>query len=305
METILKIEDYQNNGILLFSKGMNTSTIQFLNKKRSKYDIAYNEEKVKFKEDLNFFVFKPIFKNTIEIFMDNYTQIMNDNKLKNKEYFFQEKKEYFNTSFDLKLTNTIINYFSKIKSNLRNANFTSCKELIDLIKAFLINELQLSILTLLIDEYISKFPSNIQKENIYYLGLYTKYISSEFYFEVFNEMIKSNIFFKFWYLKYKPFLDSIDIGIININKRINNLMSKNHKIEIIDFDSMVNNIIYPKKEKNKNNKFMPINSNIGKKINLVIVYQEESSQSEDNKSNIETRESSHKESESLQIPIFL
>ena len=50
---------------------------------------------------------------------------------------------------------------------------------------------------------------------------------------------------------------------------------------------------------------MPINSNIGKEINVVIVYQEESSQSEDNKSNIETRESSHKESESLQIPIFL
>ena len=119
-------------------------------------------------------------------------------------------------------------------------------------------------------------------------------------------MIKSNIFFKFWYLKYKPFLDSINTGVININKRINNLMSKNHKIEKIDFDSMVNNIIYPKKEKNKNNKFMPINSDIGKEINVVIVYQEELSQSEDNnKCNIETRESSHKESESLQIPIFL
>ena len=304
METILKIEDYQNNGILLFSKGMNTSTIQFLNKKRSKYDVAYNEEKVKFKEDLNFFVFKPIFKNTIEIFMDNYTQIMNDNKLKNKEYFFQEKKEYFNTSFDLKLTNTIINYFSKIKSNLRNANFTSCKELIDLIKAFLINELQLSILTLLIDEYISKFPSNIQKENIYYLGLYTKYISSDLYAEVFNWMIKSNIFFKNWYLRHKQFLESIDTSVININNRINNLVNKNHTIEEIDFNSMVDNIIFSKKENKIINKFKPFNSNIGKKIHVEIVYQEESSQSQENLNSIETRESSHKESEALQIPIF-
>ena len=301
MEQIHTIENYQNNGILILSKDKNTS-FQFLNKKRSKSDTAYNEEKFKFIEDLNLLVFTPVYKIILEKFLDNYFRIINDPNLKNKKYFNQEKKEFFDTSFNLKLTNTIFNYFSKEKSKLRNANFFNCKDLIDLIKTYLINEFQFSILTLLIDKYISK--DNLSKENIYYLGLYTKYISSDTYSEVFNWMIKSNIFFKNWYLRHKQFLESIDTSVININNRINNLVNKNHTIEEIDFNSMVDNIIFSKKENKIINKFKPFNSNIGKKIHVEIVYQEESSQSQENMNSIETRESSHKESEALQIPIF-
>ena len=234
MEQIHTIENYQNNGILILSKDKNTS-FQFLNKKRSKSDTAYNEEKFKFIEDLNLLVFTPAYKIILEKFLDNYSRIINDPNLKNKKYIIQEKKEFFDTSFNLKLTNTIFNYFSKEKSKLRNANFFNCKDLIDLIKTYLINEFQFSILTLLIDKYISK--DNLSKENIYYLGLYTKYISSDTYSEVFNWMIKSNIFFKNWYLRHKQFLESIDTSVININNRINNLVNKNHTIEEIDFNS--------------------------------------------------------------------
>ena len=301
MEQIHTIENYQNNGILILSKDKNTS-FQFLNKKRSKSDTAYNEEKFKFIEDLNLLVFTPVYKIILEKFLDNYSRIINDPNLKNKKYIIQEKKEFFDTSFNLKLTNTIFNYFSKEKSKLRNANFFNCKDLIDLIKTYLINEFQFSILTLLIDRYISK--DNLSKENIYYLGLYTKYISSDTYSEVFNWMIKSNIFFKNWYLRHKQFLESIDTSVININNRINNLVNKNHTIEEIDFNSMVDNIIFSKKENKIINNFKPFNSNIGKKIHVEIVYQEESSQSQENLNSIETRESSHKESEALQIPIF-
>ena len=266
MEQIHTIENYQNNGILILSKDKNTS-FQFLNKKRSKSDTAYNEEKFKFIEDLNLLVFTPVYKIILEKFLDNYFRIINDPNLKNKKYFIQEKKEFFDTSFNLKLTNTIFNYFSKEKSKLRNANFFNCKDLIDLIKTYLINE-----------------------------------ISSDNYSEVFNWMIKSNIFFKNWYLRHKQFLESIDTSVININNRINNLVNKNHTIEEIDFNSMVDNIIFSKKENKIINKFKPFN--IGKKIHVEIVYQEESSQSQENLNSIETRESSHKESEALQIPIF-
>ena len=301
MEQIPTIENCQNICKLILSKDKNT-TFQFLNKKRSKLDVAFNEEKFKFIEDLNLLVFTPVYKIILEKFLDNYSRIINDPNLKNKKYIIQEQKEFFDTSFNLKLTNTIFNYFSKEKSKLRNANFFNCKDLIDLIKTYLINEFQFSILTLLIDKYISK--DNLSKEDIYYLGLYTKYISSDTYSEVFNWMIKSNIFFKNWYLRHKQFLESIDTSVININNRINNLVNKNHTIEEIDFNSMVDNIIFSKKENKIINKFKPFNSNIGKKMHVEIVYQEESSQSQENMNSIETRESSHKDSETLQIPIF-
>ena len=129
MEQIPTIENCQNICKLILSKDKNT-TFQFLNKKRSKLDVAFNEEKFKFIEDLNLLVFTPAYKIILEKFLDNYSRIINDPNLKNKKYIIQEKKEFFDTSFNLKLTNTIFNYFSKEKSKLRNANFFNCKDLI-------------------------------------------------------------------------------------------------------------------------------------------------------------------------------
>ena len=72
-------------------------------------------------------------------------------------------------------------------------------------------------------------------------------------------------------------------------------MNNTQKIENIDFNSMIDNLIFPKKEKKEIKKFNIIKSNIGKKLNVVVVYQEESSQ--DNTNYIEEKDSFSDEKE--------
>ncbi len=267
----------------------------FLNKKRFKLSSDSEETTRKLKEDKIFFHFPFSNKNMTEFFLESYSKIMNEAKFKNNKYFFNEKKEYFDTTFNLKLVKTIINYFIKVKSSLRNVNLFNLKDLNHLIKIFLINETQFSILTLLLDEFIVTFPFSLKKENIYYLGLYTKYISSDFYAEVFQKMLITNIFFKLWYLQYKQFLEKININAKKISKRNNSFMNNIHKIDSIDFNSMIENLIDPIKEKKEIKKFNIIKSNIGKKLNVVVVYQEDSSQ--DNTNYFEEKDSFNNEKE--------
>lgn len=287
----------ENNKIekILLSFDKNNSLPIFLNKKRFKLSSDSEENKRKLKEDKIFFNFPFFNKNMTEFFLETYSKIMNEPKFKNNKYFINEKKEYFDTTFNLKLVKNTINYFLKVKSSLRNVNFFNSKDLNDLIKTLLINETQFSILTLLIDEFIANFPFNLKKENLYYLGLYTKYISSDFYSEVFQKMQITNIFFKLWYFQYKQFLEKIDMNVIKINRRNNSFMNNTQKIENIDFNSMIDNLIFPKKEKKEIKKFNIIKSNIGKKLNVVVVYQEESSQ--DNTNYIEEKDSFSDEKE--------
>ena len=267
----------------------------FLNKKRFKLSSDSEETTRKLKEDKIFFHFPFSNKNMTEFFLESYSKIMNEAKFKNNKYFFNEKKEYFDTTFNLKLVKTIINYFIKVKSSLRNVNLFNLKDLNHLIKIFLINETQFSILTLLLDEFIVNFPFSLKKENIYYLGLYTKYISSDFYAEVFQKMLITNIFFKLWYLQYKQFLEKININAKKISKQNNFFMNNIHKIDSIDFNSMIENLIDPIKEKKEIKKFNVIKSNIGKKLNVVVVYQEDSSQ--DNTNYFEEKDSFNNEKE--------
>ena len=267
----------------------------FLNKKRFKLSSDSEETTRKLKEDKIFFNFPFSNKNMTEFFLESYSKIMNEAKFKNNKYFFNEKKEYFDTTFNLKLVKTIINYFIKVKSSLRNVNLFNLKDLNHLIKIFLINETQFSILTLLLDEFIVTFPFSLKKENIYYIGLYTKYISSDFYAEVFQKMLITNIFFKLWYLQYKQFLEKININAKKISKQNNSFMNNIHKIDSIDFNSMIENLIDPIKEKKEIKKFNIIKSNIGKKLNVVVVYQEDSSQ--DNTNYFEEKDSFNNEKE--------
>ena len=267
----------------------------FLNKKRFKLSSDSEETTRKLKEDKIFFHFPFSNKNMTEFFLESYSKIMNEAKFKNNKYFFNEKKEYFDTTFNLKLVKTIINYFIKVKSSLRNVNLFNLKDLNHLIKIFLINETQFSILTLLLDEFIVTFPFSLKKENIYYLGLYTKYISSDFYAEVFQKMLITNIFFKLWYLQYKQFLEKINVNAKKISKQNNSFMNNIHKIDSIDFNSMIENLIDPIKEKKEIKKFNIIKSNIGKKLNVVVVYQEDSSQ--DNTNYFEEKDSFNNEKE--------
>jgi len=280
---------------IFFSFEKNNALPIFLNKKRFKLNSDSEETTRKLKEDKIFFNFPFINKNMTEFFLESYSKIMNEAKFKNNKYFFNEKKEYFDNTFNLKLVKTSINYFVKVKSSFRNLNFFNSKDLSYLIKTFLINETQFSILTLLIDEFIANFPFSLKKENIYYLGLYTKYISSDYYAEVFQKMLITNIFFKLWYLQYKQFLERIDINVIKINKRNNSFMNNIHKIDSIDFNSMIENLIEPIKEKKEIKKFNIIKSNIGKKLNVVVVYQEDSSQ--DNTNYFEEKDSFNNEKE--------
>ena len=295
MKAMNIIEENPKIGKLLLSFRKTNSLSNFLNKKRLKLDSDSQETTIKFIEDKKFCFFPFSNKNMTQNFLETYSQIMNNTKYKNHMIFFKETKKYFDPSFNLKLVKDVINYFSKVKSLLKNRFVFNIKDLNNLIKTFLINDLEFSVLTLLIDEYISNFLFTLKNENIYYLGLYTKYITSDFYIDVFNEMINRNIYFKFWYLQNKLFLEKIDISMPRINKRNN--FFYNQTIENIDFDSMVDNIIFQKKEKKEIKKFNIIKSNIGKKRNVKVVYQEDSSQDNDNTNFIETKSSSHNENE--------
>ena len=254
----------------------------FLNKKRFKLDDDYREVKnkiVKYKIS-NYFMDNK--KDKLDDFLETYELIINNLNNDNDGYFLKVKKYYFKNNFNLILFKIIINYYSKMKPNLRNANIFNSKELICLIKTFQINDIEFSILTLLIEDYISSFSIKLEKETIYYLGLYSKYISSEFYQDVFYKMINSNLFFKKWYLQYKYFLQSRDLSLLRINERNNSFKPNSQKFEMIDYNLMVNNLFKTNKEendcKNINNKNNILNSNIGKKIKVIIVYQEEISQ---------------------------
>ena len=254
----------------------------FLNKKRFKLDDDYREVKnkiVKYKIS-NYFMDNK--KDKLDDFLETYELIINNLNNDNDGYFLKVKKYYFKNTFNLTLLKIIINYYSKMKPNLRNANIFNSKELICLIKTFQINDIEFSILTLLIEDYISSFSIKLEKETIYYLGLYSKYISSEFYQDVFYKMINSNLFFKKWYLQYKYFLQSRDLSLLRINERNNSFKPNSQKFEMIDYNLMVNNLFKTNKEendcKNINNKNNILNSNIGKKIKVIIVYQEEISQ---------------------------
>ena len=298
----------KNDNILLFNNN-NALPAQFLLKKRFKSDDNIKETDAKAKEDnfLSFFSFNQKIK--LEIFLNTFTQIIKNKKLCGDEKLVKEKKAYFNSSFNLKFINLINNYYARNKSYLKLAHLISSKELINLIRTFLINETEFSILTLLIEEFIKCFKNILEKENIYYLGLYTKYISSETYSEVFHIMLNTNIFFKNWYLTYNLFLQSRDLSFPNINKRSNIFNFKEPKIEMVNYNLMIDEILYSKKEKepdvSQEKKEEKTNSNIGKKMNVVIVYQEETSQNISSNNDIDKNDSSNNDIEGLQTDLSI
>ena len=278
MKTMNILKKVKRDDFLLIYEE-NSSINHFLNQKRFKSDDDYTElitKKIMNKKCSYFLVDK---KDKLDNFLETYEQIIHNLNVANDDYYIKAKIYYFKNTFNLTLLKMIINYYSKMKPYLRNANIFNSKELIGLIKIFQIDDTEFSILTLLIEDYISNYSIILEKETIYYLGLYSKYISSVFYQDVLYKMINSNLFFKKWYLNYKDFLQSRDLSILRINKRNNSFKPNTQKFETIDYNLMVDNIFNIKKEENdsknigiKNNIF---NSNIGKKIKVIIVYQEE------------------------------
>ena len=245
----------------------NTLSTYFLNKKRYKSDdecIDINKNK-----RISFFTFNRI--NKLDLFLSNFEKIIKDNE----EFFQKEKKRYMETNFNLTLINSVFNYFSIMKLYLINVGILNSKELIDLIKTFYLNDLEFSVLTILLEEFLSNFSYIFEKENLYYLGLYSKHITSDTYKDIFYNMLNDDIYFKNWFLHYNKFLESRDLNLIKVNKRSNFFTKKEQKFEIVDYILMVNDIFELKTEVNNKIFFKKhIGHNVGKKIKVVIVYED-------------------------------
>ena len=243
----------------------------FLNKKRYKSDDDNIETTSEFKTNKKISFFTSNKNNKLEIFLRSYDRIFKENK----DFFQKEESRYKEINFNQSLINYVIKYFSLMKFYLRKIYIFKEKELIDLIKTFHMNDLEFSVLTLLLEEFLSTSLYIFQKENIYYLGLYSKYISSDDYTDIFQKMINTDKYFNEWFLHYNVFLKARDLNVIRVNKRNNFFTKKEQKFETINYNLMAENIFELKKE-NENKIFCKnyISHNIGKKVNVVIVYQD-------------------------------
>ena len=300
MTTIsIVIENPKNEDNYSINDKSNIST-NFLHKKRYKSDdenMETNSDSKKNKK-ISFFTFNKI--NKLEIFLNSFDKIIKENE----EFFQKEETRYKDINFNLSLINYIIKYFSLTKFYLRNINIFKEKELIDLIKTFYLNDLEFSVLTILLEEFLSTFLYIFEKENIYYLGLYSKYISSDDYKDIFHKMINTDKYFKEWFLHYNEFLKSRDLNVLKVNKRNNYFTKKEQKLEIFDYNLMAENIFELKRE-NENKIFSKkhINHNIGKKVNVVIVYQDKNFKNIYNVDQMEQIDSTNNDIEGSQTDI--
>ena len=143
------------------------------------------------------------------------------------------------------------------------------------------NENDIATLTLLIEQYLFFNNANLYTdENLFYLGLYTKNITSNEFYYIFNEMLKINASFKNWYTLNKNLLDIFDIGIQKVNQRYTLFKQSQKQVKFIDYNLMIKDIIDPISFNKHNEKkqfttsALKSNSNIGKIIDVIIVYTE-------------------------------
>ena len=300
MTTIsIVIENPKNEDNYSINNKSKIST-NFLNKKRYKSEDENIETNSDFKKNkkISIFTFNKI--NKLEIFLSSYDKIIKENK----EFYQNKESRYKETIFNLSLINYVIKYFSEMKFYLRNINIFNSKDLIDLIKTFHLNDLEFSVLTILLEEFLSSSLYTFEKENIYYLGLYSKYISSDDYKNIFHKMINTDKYFKEWFLHYNEFLKTRDLNVLRVNKRNNHFTKKEQKLEAINYNLMADNIFELKSE-NKNKIFFKkyFSHNIGKKVNVVIVYQDKNFQEIYNLDQTEKIDSSNNDIEGLQTDI--
>ena len=272
----------------------------FLNKKRYKSDDDNIETTSEFKTNKKISFFTSNKNNKLEIFLRSYDRIIKENK----NFFQKEESRYKEINFNQSLINYVIKYFSLMKFYLRKIYIFKEKELIDLIKTFHMNDLEFSVLTLLLEEFLSTSLYIFQKENIYYLGLYSKYISSDDYTDIFQKMINTDKYFNEWFLHYNVFLKARDLNVIRVNKRNNFFTKKEQKFETINYNLMAENIFQLKKE-NENKIFCKnyISHNIGKKVNVVIVYQDKNLENIYNIDQMEKTDSTNNDIEGSQTDI--
>lgn len=181
---------------------------------------------------------------------------------------------------NLDLVKIILAYINKISNFQENKKKFNLNLLIQLTQIFLMNENDIATLTLLIEQYLFFNNANLYTdENLFYLGLYTKYITSNEFYYIFNEMLKINASFKNWYTLNKNLLDIFDIDIQKVNQRYTLFKQSQKQVKFIDYNLMIKDIIDPisykhKEKKQQNTSVIKSNSNIGKIIDVIIVYTE-------------------------------
>jgi hypothetical protein len=195
-------------------------------------------------------------------------------------YFSTQEKYYFNSILNLDLVKIIFSYINKISNFQKNNKKLNLNLFIQLTQIFLMNENDIAALTLLIEQYLFFHNPNLYTdESLFYLGLYTKYITSNEFYYIFNEMLKINVSFKNWYTLNKNLLDIFDIDIQKVNQRYTLFKQSQKQVKFIDYNLMIKDIIDPisfkhNEKKQNTNSIVKSNSNIGKIIDVIIVYTE-------------------------------
>jgi hypothetical protein len=225
----------------------------------------------------------PKIDKKIELFLSYYSQLIINKKKNDKifsNYFSIQEKYYFNSILNLDLVKIILAYINKISNFQKNKKKLNLNLLIQLTQIFLMNENDIATLTLLIEQYFFFHNTNLYTdENLFYLGLYTKYITSNEFYYIFNEMLKINASFKNWYTLNKNLLDIFNIDIQKVNQRYTLFKESQKQVKFIDYNSMIKDIIDPisfkhYEKKQHTNSIVKSNSNIGKIIDVIIVYTE-------------------------------
>lgn len=208
-------------------------------KKKNQRIIDIFEKKIHLKNQISPFLKKS--RNTI--FTINYSE--------------QNYKQYFNNTFNVNCIKLIVNYTNKF-DYIDIKNFKS--KLIDLVKYLMMDEMEIVILSLIIDNYgLNNYEYKID-EYLLFLGLFTKKLSNnnlDFIFKIINETKPYFILdYIIWENNIIPFIPNI----ILINERYQELNKFNSNVKlqkkILDYNSIVQQIELPNNdhsEKTENN----------------------------------------------------
>lgn len=208
-------------------------------KKKNQRIIDIFEKKIHLKNQISPFLKKS--RNTI--FTINYSD--------------QNYKQYFYNSFNVNCIKLIVNYTNTF-DYIDIKNFKS--KLIDLVKYLMMDEMEIVILSLIIDNYgLNNYEYKID-EYLLFLGLFTKKLSNnnlDFIFKIINETKPYFILdYIIWENNIIPFIPNI----ILINERYQELNKFNSNVKlqkkILDYNSIVQQIELPNNdhsEKTENN----------------------------------------------------
>ena len=146
---------------------------------------------------------------------------------KYEKIYYQKYLDYINKELNSKVISMLFNYIrsSSVIPNSLKKNCFFITKFLKIIKILLLNEIELVIMTLILDN-IGLMIDDLDR-NLYYINLAAKYKASSDYKILLNILNKNNFEFS---ANFKQWLNNSDIqkilqnlNIININKRFNEL----------------------------------------------------------------------------------